>query len=258
MYKFIEVKREENIGIIILNRPEKLNAWHKPMKDELLDALKKYENDKDIRAIILTGAGEKGFCAGQDLEEAETFDEDGAEAWIEGFRVLYGFIRGLSKPIVGAINGVAAGSGFQVALLTDVRVGHAGTRMGQPEINSGITTSTGSWIMAPMIGLSRTIELTLTGRMMDGEECYRIGLLHRLVSRKDVMKEALKAAKELGSKPPIAMRLTKDRFREMTEESFQEVLKAAVRMNRESFGSGEPQAVARKFLDKHAAKRTEP
>ena len=107
MYKFIEVKREENIGIIILNRPEKLNAWHKPMKNKLLDALKRFENDKDIRAIILTGAGDKGFCAGQDSEEAETFDPDGAEAWIEGFRVLYGFIRRLSKPIVGAINGVA-------------------------------------------------------------------------------------------------------------------------------------------------------
>ena len=254
MYKFIEIKKEENIGIIVLNRPEKLNAWHKPMKDELLDALKNFENDQSIRAIILTGKGDKGFCAGQDLEEAQTFDPDAAEAWIEGFRALYGFIRGLSKPLIGAINGVAAGSGFQVALLTDVRVGHAGTKMGQPEINSGITTSTGSWVMAPMIGLSRTIELTLTGRMMDGEECCRIGLLHRLVPQKDVMKEAMKVARDLASKPPIAMRITKDRFREMTEESFQEVLKAAVRMNRESFGSGEPQSVARKFLEKHAIK----
>jgi enoyl-CoA hydratase/carnithine racemase len=255
MYKFIETRKEENIGIITLNRPEKLNAWHKPMKDEFLDALKKFESDQNIRAIILTGAGDRGFCAGQDLEEAEKFDADGGEAWVVGFRVLYGFIRSLSKPLVGAINGTAAGSGFQLALLTDVRVGHAGTQMGQPEINNGITTSFGSWIMAPMIGLSRTIELTLTGRMMDGEECYRIGLLHTLVPQKDVMKEALKVAKDLASKPPIAMRLTKDRFREMTEESFQELQKAAVRMNRESYGSGEPQAIARRFLEKHAARK---
>ena len=254
MYKFIETRKEENIGIITLNRPRKLNAWHKPMRDEFVDALKNFENDQNIRAIILTGAGDRGFCAGEDLEEAETFDPDRAEKWVGEWRVLYGLIRSLSKPIVGAINGVAAGSGFQVALLTDVRVGHLGTKMGQPEINSGLTTSTGSWIMAPMLGLSRTIELTLTGRLMDGEECYRLGLLHKLVPQKEVMKEALSMARELASKPPIAMRLTKDRFREMTEASFQEVLKACVRMNRESFASGEPQAVSRKFLEEHDKK----
>jgi len=255
MYKFIEVRKEENIGIITLNQPEKLNAWHKPMRDELIDALKNFESNQNIRAIILTAAGDRAFCAGQDLEEAKTFDPDRAEEWIEEWRVVYGLLLGLSKPIVAALNGVAAGSGFQVALLTDIRIGHPGVKMGQPEINSGIASITGPWIMKEMLGLSRTIELALTGRMMDAEECYRIGLIHRLVPQEELMREALDMARLLASKPPVAMRLTKQRFREVTEKGLEDVLEAAARIHREGYATGEPQAVMKKFLEKRAAKR---
>jgi len=254
MYKFIETAREDNIGLITLNRPEKLNAWHKPMRDELVDALKNFENNQEIRAILLTGAGDRAFCAGQDLEEAKTFDPDRAEEWIEEWRVVYGLLLGLSKPLVTALNGVAAGSGFQVALLTDIRIGHPGVKMGQPEINSGIASITGPWIMKEMLGLSRTIELALTGRMMDAEECYRVGLIHKLVPREELMRETLTMARSLASKPPVAMRLTKQRFREVTEKGLQDVLEAAARIHREGYATGEPQAVMKKFFDKRAGK----
>ena len=254
MYEFIETRKEDNIGIITLNRPKTLNAWHKPMRDELVDALNSFESNIKIRSILLTAVGDKAFCAGQDLGEAKTFDPDRAEAWIEEWRIVYGTIRGLTKPLVVALNGLAAGSGFQVALLADVRIGHPGVKMGQPEINSGIASITGPWIMKEMLGLSRTIELALTGRMMEAEECYQIGLIHKLVPREQVMKEALDTAKVLASKPQVAMRLTKQRFREVTEESFQEVLEAAVRIHREGYATGEPQAAMQGFLDERAAK----
>jgi enoyl-CoA hydratase len=254
MYEFIETRKEDNIGIITLNRPKTLNAWHKPMRDELVDALNSFESNIKIRSILLTAVGDKAFCAGQDLGEAKTFDPDRAEAWIEEWRIVYGTIRGLTKPLVVALNGLAAGSGFQVALLADIRIGHPGVKMGQPEINSGIASITGPWIMKEMLGLSRTIELALTGRMMEADECYQIGLIHKLVPREQVMKEALDTAKVLASKPQVAMRLTKQRFREVTEESFQEVLEAAVRIHREGYATGEPQAVMQGFLDERAAK----
>ena len=254
MYEFIETRKEDNIGIITLNRPKTLNAWHKPMRDELVDALNSFESNIEIRSILLTAVGDKAFCAGQDLGEAKTFDPDRAEAWIEEWRIVYGTIRGLTKPLVVALNGLAAGSGFQVALLADIRIGHPGVKMGQPEINSGIASITGPWIMKEMLGLSRTIELALTGRMMEAEECYKIGLIHKLVPREQVMKEALDTAKVLASKPQVAMRLTKQRFREVTEESFQEVLEAAVRIHREGYATGEPQAVMQGFFDERAAK----
>ena len=254
MYEFIETRKEDNIGIITLNRPKTLNAWHTPMRDELVDALNSFESNIKIRSILLTAVGDKAFCAGQDLGEAKTFDPDRAEAWIEEWRIVYGTIRCLTKPLVVALNGLAAGSGFQVALLADIRIGHPGVKMGQPEINSGIASITGPWIMKEMLGLSRTIELALTGRMMEAEECYQIGLIHKLVPREQVMKEALDTAKVLASKPQVAMRLTKQRFREVTEESFQEVLEAAVRIHREGYATGEPQAVMQGFLDERAAK----
>jgi len=254
MYEFIETSKEDTIGIITLNRPKTLNAWHKPMRDELVDALNSFESNIKICSILLTAVGDKAFCAGQDLGEAKTFDPDRAEAWIEEWRIVYGTIRGLTKPLVVALNGLAAGSGFQVALLADIRIGHPEVKMGQPEINSGIASITGPWIMKEMLGLSRTIELALTGRMMAAEECYQIGLIHKLVPREQVMKEALDTAKVLASKPQVAMRLTKQRFREVTEESFQEVLEAAVRIHREGYATGEPQAVMQGFFDERAAK----
>lgn len=255
MVAFVATENRDRIGIITLNRPDKLNAWHQPMRDQFVDALKTYEADSTIGAIVMTGAGNRGFCAGQDLGEAATFDGDAAERWVEGWRILYGTMRSLTKPLVAALNGVAAGSGFQAALLADVRIGHPGVRMGQTEINSGIASITGPWIMREMLGLSRTIELTLTGRLMDAEECFRIGLIHKLVSQEDLMGEAINTAKALGGKPAVAMRIIKQRFREMTEAGFQETIDAAVRWHREAYASGEPQAVMQQFLKKRALKK---
>ena len=127
--------------------------------------------------------------------------------------------------------------------------------MGQPEINSGILSITGPWIMREMLGLSRTIELTLSGRMMDAKECHHIGLIHKLVSRQELMKESIDMARMLAQKPPVAMRLDKQRFKEVTEASFQEALDAAVRYHHQSYATGEPQATMKKFLEEHAVKR---
>jgi len=240
---------------ITLNRPDVLNAWNAPMRELLLDILHQVDTDDDIRAIVLTGAGDRAFGAGQDLSESKTFDADRAEEWMAEWQRLYDTIRALSKPLVIALNGLAAGSAFQVALLGDVRVGHPDVRMGQPEINSGIPSVTGPWIMREMLGLSRTVELTLTGRMMDAEECRSIGLIHRLVPRDQVQEEAFSLAKELAAKPPIAMALTKKRFREVTQEGFLETMAAGVRIQREAYGSGEPARMMEAFLAERAKRR---
>jgi enoyl-CoA hydratase/carnithine racemase len=125
--------------------------------------------------------------------------------------------------------------------------------MGQPEINSGIASTTGPWIMREIIGLAHTIDLTLTGRMMDAEECYRVGVLSRLVPQDKVMSEALALAELLASKPPVAMRLDRQRFREMTEEGFRDCLAAGVRIQREAYASGEPARMMEQFLARKAA-----
>ena len=234
MYQYIAVETRDGIATLTLDRPEVMNAWHAPMRREITAALGDLNADDRVRAVIITGAGDRAFCAGQDLNETKAFDPERAAEWIDEWRALYGAIRSLDKPLVAALNGVAAGSAFQVALQADIRIGHADVRMGQPEIDAGIASTLGPWLMRGMLGLSRTVELTLTGRMMDGRECHAIGLIHELVPEEQVMARSREVAGELAAKPPIAMRLNKRRFREATQAGFDEALEAGARIQRES------------------------
>jgi len=244
------VETRGRVGLITLNKPEKLNAWDRPMRNAIVQALKEFEAESSVGAIVLTGAGERAFSAGQDFTEAHDFDADRAEEWIREWETFYGTLRRLSKPIVIALNGTAAGSAFQVALLGDIRVGHDEVRMGQPEINAGLASITGPWIMKEMLGLSRTVELTLTGRMMLMEECARVGLVHQVVPRAEVLPRALEVAEELAGKAPLAMKLDRAWFADMTEVGFRQTIEAAVKAHRESYASGEPARNMEAFMAK--------
>lgn len=255
MAEFILRDVQGQIGIITLNRPQVMNAWHTAMREELVQAFDEMEANDAVRAVILTGAGDRAFGAGQDLNETKTFDPDRAESWMHEWERLYDRIRSLSKPIVGALNGVAAGSAFQVALLCDLRIGHPGVTMGQPEINSGIASVTGPWIMREILGLARTIDLTLTGRMMDADECYRIGVINQIVPQGEVMQAAMKLATELAQKPPVAMKLNRQRFREITQPGFDDAMAAGIRTQRAAYATGEPARMMEAFLAKRAARK---
>jgi enoyl-CoA hydratase/carnithine racemase len=254
MSEFVKIDISDRVGCITLDRPDRLNAWDRAMRDAIVAAIERFTTDQDVGAVILTGAGNRAFCAGQDLEEAHGFDADRAEVWIREWETYYNALRSLPKPLVIALNGTAAGSAFQVALLGDIRVAHRGVRMGQPEINAGIASTTGPWLMREMLGLSRTVELTLTGRMMDAEECYRLGLIHHLVGEDGVMSKARQIAQELAAKPPIAMRLNKQRFRAVTEAGFRDAIAAGIPIQRESYASGEPARMMEIFFRERAAR----
>lgn len=255
MNDFIVCERHGAVALVRLNRPEILNAWHTPMRAMLVSRLQEVEADEAVRAVVMTGTGERSFCAGQDLNETKTFDPDRAEEWIKEWDLLYDTVRSASKPLIIALNGLAAGSGFQVALLGDFRIGHPGVTMGQPEINAGIASTTGPWIMREIIGLARTIDLTLTGRMMEAEECYRIGVINRLVPQEGVLPEAMALAQELAEKAPVAMRLNKARFREVTEPGFRDCIAAGIRNQRIAYATGEPARMMEKFLAERAERK---
>ena len=241
--------------VITLNRPDRMNAWDMAMRAKLIEALEAASEDSTVTSIVLTGAGERAFCAGQDLNEATDFDEDFAEVWIDRFSRLYRAIRSIEVPVVSAINGVAAGSAFQFVLLTDIRIGHSGVRLGQPEINSGIVSITGPWIMREVLGLSRTIELTLTGRLMDAEEALRLGVLHEIAEQSCVLDRAVSVARNLGAKPKTAMKLIKRRFFEVLEPGLEDAVAAAKKYHRASFGSGEMHASTQAFLDARGGRK---
>ncbi len=256
--QYIKNEMIDSVLVLTLNRPECLNAWHTDMRTEIIDTIEQAAKNEQVRALIITGAGDRAFSAGQDLNEAHDFDGDRAEEWIGEWERYYDALRSFPKPIVMALNGTAAGSAFQVSLLGDIRVAHPGVKIGQPEINSGIASVTGPWIMREMLGLSRTTELTLTGRMMDAKEGHQIGLIHHLVAQSEVFSKSLEIARELASKPPIAMRMDKARFKEITEASFREAIAAAARIHRECYASGEPAKMMEKFFAQRAAKKSNP
>lgn len=243
--------------IITLNRPERMNAWDMAMRAKLVETLAAASADADVTSIVLTGAGSRAFCAGQDLNEATDFDEDFAEIWIDDFARLYRAVRSIEVPVVSAINGVAAGSAFQFALLTDIRIGHPGVRMGQPEINAGIVSITGPWIMREVLGLSRTIELTLTGRLMDADEALRLSALHEVVDQDRVLDRACEVACALGAKSRTAMRLIKRRFFEVLEPGLEDAITAAKKFHRASFASGEMHASTRAFLEARGGRKSD-
>ena len=247
---FTRTESDPPLAILTLDRPEVLNAWHRPMREEVVEALTAFEADEKVRAVIVTGAGERAFCAGQDLNEARDFGADDTGAWLEEWRRLYDRVRSMSKPVIAALNGVAAGSAFQFCLFCDVRIGHGGARMGQPEIDAGIASITGPWIMREVMGLSRTVEMTLSGRLIRGEEALAIGLLHHLAKQRDVMGRAREVAAALAAKPPLAMRLDKAWLREMTQPGFERTFAAAARYHALAYAGGEPLAHTSAFLDR--------
>ena len=256
MSESVLVDVADGVGTLTLNRPTKLNAWDTPMREAIAAKLAKLNADEAVRVVVITGAGDRAFSAGQDLGETKEFKsaEEG-HRWFLTWRAFYDALRGMDKAVVASLNGVAAGSAFQFAMLCDIRIGHAGSNMGQPEINAGIPSVLGPMLMQPRIGLSRTIELTLSGRMMDGEECHRIGLIHHLVPAGEVRAKTDEVAAMLAEKPPIAMKLNKRRFRDMTQPAFDEAFEAGWHIQSEAFGSGEPQAMMEKFFADRAKKK---
>ena len=256
MPEFLLVDSLQDVALVTLNRPQVLNAWHAAMREEMVEIFARLDANPAVRAIVLTGAGERAFGAGQDLNESKTFDADHAASWMDEWKRLYNAVRKCSKPTVVALNGVCAGSAFQIALMADFRIAHPDVRMGQPEINSGVASTVGPWIMRELLGLSRSVDLTLTGRLLEANECLSLGLINKIVSREEVLPAAIEFARELSQKPPTIMRLNKQRFIEMTEAGFLSAIEAGERNQRDAYLSGESVFAMEAFLSRKKKKPT--
>lgn len=257
MYENLLLENDQNITIVTLNRPDKLNAWHRKMREEVRNCFETLNKDKNVSAVVLTGAGERAFCAGADLKEVAHYTSaDEIRASINHWRAFYEAIRTFTKPVVTALNGVAAGSGFQFTLMTDVRIGHPKVRVGQPEVNSGIPSVTGSMLMTHIAGRSHALELALTGRLMEADEAHRYGFIHEIVSAEKVREHALKRAQELAAKPAIAVRLTKQWFYRHTKDEFEEAWTFAGEAQAEAFSAGEMGASIGQFFEQRGGAKT--
>ena len=241
------------IAYLTLNRPEAMNAINGAMRDALIDAFKTLGADNNVRAAVISGAGDRAFSSGQDLEEAAGFTPADIATWFTHQRAMFLALREFEKPIVAAFNGVAAGAGFQIGLLCDARVGYADMRIGQPEVRAGLASIIGSYFMSQYLPRGRNVELSLSGKLITGQEAYDWALLSRLAPREDVVNSATKIAESIAAQPPLAIALTKQRFRETTQADFDAAIAAAIKANTFAYGTGLPQKKMGDFLAQRTA-----
>lgn len=244
----VTLAHDDGLALVTLDRPERMNAVDDALRDALIGTLARLDADPDVAAIVITGAGERAFSAGQDLAETAGMQPADLPRWLNHQKAMYQAVRDVSKGCVAAFNGVAAGAGFQIGLCCDLRIGHPEIRIGQPEVKAGLASIVGSYLMSLHVGIGINRQLSLTGELIDGRRAYEVGLLNHLVPQAEVVARASAEARKLAAIPRSALRLTKERFRQETQPGFDEACNAVIRYHLENYASGEPQAVQRAFL----------
>jgi enoyl-CoA hydratase len=201
------LERDGAVAIVTINRPKVLNALNAQTLDELRRAVLEIQADEAIRVLILTGAGEKSFVAGADINElAVQTPTSGREHALTGQHV-FDVIENLGKPIIAAINGYALGGGCELAMACTIRLAADTAKLGQPEIGLGLIPGYGgTQRLARLVGKGRAMELILGGAPISAAEAERIGLVNRVVAAAELMAEATKFAQQLAKGAPIAMR----------------------------------------------------
>jgi 2-(1,2-epoxy-1,2-dihydrophenyl)acetyl-CoA isomerase len=231
----LQIERHDRIAILTMSRPDRLNALNVELRESLIRTCDALRVDDSVWAVVLTGAG-RGFCAGVDLRGAS--DESEAASRQERLDVL-GWVgrlstavyRTLDKPIIAAVNGVAAGAGMSLALACDMRVGTSNTRFKTVFIERSLSPDTGmSYFLPRIVGYSRACDLIFTSRFVDAEEAHRIGLLDRLVPAERLLEEAMTLAQQIASWPPVAMQAARRVLQQSMVANFDEQLR------NESFG----------------------
>ena len=206
-FENITIERDAAVAIVTINRPKVLNALNTQTLDELRRAMLALKHDPDVRVVVLTGAGEKSFVAGADINELSVQTPTGGRDHAMRGQHVLDVIENLGKPVIAAINGYALGGGCELAMACTLRIAADSARLGQPEINLGIIPGyAGTQRLTRLVGRGRALELLLTGDQIPAAEAHRIGLVNRVVAAADLMAEVRALAHVLAAKAPIAIR----------------------------------------------------
>jgi enoyl-CoA hydratase len=205
----VEVARDGAVAVVTIDRQDALNALNVETLTELRDRLRELDADEDVRALVLTGAGEKAFVAGADIKYMSGLDVEQAKGWGALGHEAARLLETMPKPTIAAVNGFALGGGCELALGCDIRYASSRAKLGQPEINLGIVPGWGgTQRLARVCGIGVAKELIFTGRTVDAEEALRIGLVNAIAD--PVLDRALETAHELASKSRLALSLAKE------------------------------------------------
>ncbi len=256
-FKNIIYEKEDRIAIIRLNRPEKRNAFNVEMGQEFGHCLNEANEDDNIRVIIITGEGE-AFSSGGDL--ANISKSYTGEKPFELPKIpsrIPRMLRGFDKPIIAAINGAAAGAGYDLALICDLRIASERAKFSETYVKLGMVPAGGSYLLPRLVGLQKACELIFTGEWIDGKEAERIGLVLKMVPHGELLKEAKDLASKIANNAKMAVRLSKHVIYKGLDTDYNSHLEFVAYTRavlKGSKGSGEGKEGTKAFLEKRAIK----
>jgi enoyl-CoA hydratase/carnithine racemase len=246
---------EDEIALVTLNRPSRMNAINRIMRTAFVNTMRDLNADINIRAVILKGATPKAFTSGMDLDDAYEVSWDRMIPRMSDQREVLEVVRGMDKPVVCAIDGICLGAGFHIALLSDWRVATPTSIWGQPEVRVGIASIVGPYLMSLYTGIGHNMELSLSAEAISGQRAYEMGFISTLCEADKVLETAKTRAIQMASMPKLAVKLTKKRMRDLTEAAFNEAFIAGTLAQIECLGDGERQVMINQFLARREVKR---
>lgn len=206
-YKNILLDKNEALARITINRPQKLNALNKKTIEELHKAFKNLDDDRAIKAIIITGSGDKAFVAGADISEFANFSvKEGSKLAANGQKLLFDFIENLSTPVIAAVNGFALGGGLELAMSCHFRIAADNAKMGLPEVSLGVIPGYGGTQRLPqLVGKGRAMELIMTAGMIDAQKALNFGLVNHVVPQIELLPLCEKIGSRISNNSAVAI-----------------------------------------------------
>jgi enoyl-CoA hydratase len=225
MFKNLRLEKEGTVAVLTIDRPDRLNAIDNATVEEIDSALTQIESDKDLRVLILTGAGDKAFVAGADIQELAERDRVNGRRDTRRRQEVYTRLEQLEIPSIAAINGYALGTGLELAMACTFRIASANAKLGQPEVKLGIIPGAGATQRLPkLVGQAAALEMILTGEPITAEHALKIGLANRVVPPNELLAECRTLAQNLASRPRLALQYGKEAVLRAGEGSLAEGL----------------------------------
>jgi 2-(1,2-epoxy-1,2-dihydrophenyl)acetyl-CoA isomerase len=254
-YNTLLTENASGVLTITLNRPGVFNAFNEEMKRELNDALKKAGKDPEVRCLVITGAGDKAFCSGQDLKEHSGSKRSLRESLDTMYNPMIRKIRTMEKPVIGMINGVAAGAGCSLALACDLRIMSANAKLIEVFIRIGLIPDSGShWFLSKLVGPALAFEYAATGRDIPAGEAERVGIANRVVPPERLKEETMALASSLAAAPTVAIGYIKRILNRSAAATLDDILDYEAVMQQAASQTADHAEGVKAFLEKRPAR----
>ncbi|MFY9571221.1 MAG: enoyl-CoA hydratase-related protein [Blastocatellia bacterium] len=247
------IEKRGRIAIVTVNRPDKLNALNIATRNDILAAFEQLEGDDDVRVVVITGAGEKAFIAGADINEFGAMTAIKQRAVMKGRRA-FDSVEDFPKPVIAMINGFALGGGCELALACDIRIASTKARLGQPEIKLGIIPGGGgTQRLTRLVGEGKSMELILTGDMISADEAKALGLVNHVFAPEELEAKTMELAERIAELSPVALAMAKASVKNASRMNLREGLDSEVDLFALCFSSEDKEEGVRAFIEKRKA-----